>query len=198
MQSWKHFASGLKGFFNSDVGYCRLNICLFNIILIKKNQPFTVLQQLATGKDDHKLQLKEFYSTKRFRKWLWRTLWKCWTQKVERAVFSCWKWFHATGDGRDTTCSLWSNSVCVSSEVQRFKPSHNPRINTLRLENAAIWRMEMMQRVDNLCSQGPRCSLLAACCSLLHRQHVEKQARLRIFALLPSICVCVGMSCLLL
>lgn len=94
---------------------------------------------------------------------LWKTLWKGWTQKVEQCCCSCGKWFHATGDGRDTTCSLWSNSVRARSlclcvcflEVQRFKPSHNPRINTLRLENAALWRMEMMQRVDNLCLAGP-------------------------------------------
>lgn len=102
-------------------------------------------------------------------------------------MISCHRWWK-----RHNVFPLIKQRVCFS-EVQRFKPSHNPRINTLRLEKCGN-----LAHGDDATGRQP---LLAARRSPLAAPIASvwgDKARRRSFALLPSICVCVGMSCLLL
>ncbi len=63
------------------------------------------------------------------------------------------RWWHIWGTHIfvPSLCSFQWSSLCVCFiwEVQKFIPSYNSGIVTLQLENAAIWRREMMQLVDN-------------------------------------------------
>ena len=103
-------------------------------------------------------------------------------------LFAPWHW--------STLCVCVCVYVCVCvfifsfftfKEVQKFIPSYNSGIVTLQLENAAIWRREMMQLVDNRwygysCYRGlasPR----------LHSQYLKTACKTKSL-LCHGVCVC--------
>lgn len=116
---------------------------------------------------------------------LWKTLWKWWTQKVEQCCYSCGKWFHATGDGRDTTCSLWSNSVCAGSLCQCvcvcvfLRGSEIQTITQSQDQHTAAGKCGNLAHGDDATGRQPLLSgaLAARCsrCSLIHSRRLKNK-----------------------